>query len=920
MKKTYDPTTIESQWTNYWEENRFAAPSGSGSPYCIVLPPPNVTGTLHMGHGFQQTLMDALIRKHRMQGNNTLWQGGTDHAGIATQMVVERQLANENLSRHDLGREQFIQRIWQWREQSGATITRQIRRLGASIDWPREKFSMDDSITYATTEAFRQLYEEGLIYRGKRLVNWDPALGTAIADLEVENIEVDSFLWHIRYPISNSTEPLIIATTRPETLLGDTAVAVHPDDERYQHLIGKTIKLPLTNRLIPIIADDMVDREFGTGCVKITPAHDFNDYELGQRHDLPMINILTLDMHLNHEVPEIFQGLERFEARKKVVEMLKQQNLIEKIEPYRHTVPHGDRSGTIIEPMLTDQWFVKAKKLAGPAIDVVKKNQLTFVPNNWSKIYLQWLENIQDWCISRQLWWGHRIPVWYDSKSNVYVGHSEADIRQRYQLSADLKLEQDNDVLDTWFTASLWPFSSLGWPKQTDDLKTFYPTNVLVTGFDIIFFWVARMVMMSLKIKGKIPFHEVYITGLIRDSHGQKMSKSKGNILDPIDLIDGIDLETLVKKRTKSLMQPKMAKQVEAITRKEFPNGIAAHGTDALRFTFCALATTGRDINFDMGRIEGYRNFCNKLWNAARYVLMNTEGHDLNPDNIELSLVDRWILSRLQKTIAKVNKHFDHYRFDLLTQTLYEFTWNEYCDWYLELAKSILNNKNVREAQLRGTRYTLINVLETLLRLMHPIVPFITEEIWQKLAPMIHRAGKTIMQQAYPDVDKTQIDIAAEDEVEWLKQVIINVRTIRSEMNVSPAKRIPLFFDKGDKKDRKRLSDCQLFLKSLARIDHIQWHDEKADLPASAKTVVGTLDIHIPLADLIDKQAELSRLQKEIAKYQKEQIKASKKLANPGFVNKAPEHVIEQEKKRLDEFEQTLEKLKAHEKRIKTLP
>ena len=917
MKKTYEPKNIEQHWSSFWEENNCACPSDEGPSYCITLPPPNVTGTLHMGHGFQQTLMDALIRRRRMQNYNTLWQGGTDHAGIATQMVVERQLAKQGLSRHDLGREKFIERIWEWRDQSGSRITQQIRRLGASIDWPRERFSMDETLTKATHEAFERLYKEGLIYRGKRLVNWDPVLGTAIADLEVESIEKEGKLWHIRYPLSEGDKTLIVATTRPETMLGDTAVAVHPDDERYQALIGKTIRLPLTDRLIPIIADDAVDREFGTGCVKITPAHDFNDYDMGQRHDLPMITIFTLEGHLNHEVPEAYRGLERFEARKKIVADLEAKSLIEKIEPHRHTVPHGDRSGTVIEPMLTDQWFVKAKELAAPAIEAVKNGDLEFVPGNWSKTYLQWLENIQDWCISRQLWWGHRIPVWYDEKNNIYIGDSEDDVIERNELPSDIKLTQDPDVLDTWFTASLCPFSSLGWPNNTDDLKTFYPTSVLVTGFDIIFFWVARMVMMGLKLTGKVPFKQVYITGLIRDSHGKKMSKSKGNILDPIDLIDGIDLETLVEKRISTLMQPQMAEKVEKVTREEFPDGIASYGTDALRFTFCALASTGRDINFDMGRIDGYRNFCNKLWNATRYVMMNTEDHDLNPKGAEFSLVDQWIMSRLQKTIEHVNKHFEQYRFDLLAQDIYEFTWNEYCDWYLELSKSILNNPNETEAQLRGTRYTLVNVLETLLRLIHPVMPFITEEIWQKIAPMIDRGGKTIMCQTYPEFDKSQLNAQADDEIEWLKQVVTNVRTIRSEMGVPPGKRIDLIFDKGEKNDPERIKDCEAFLKSLARVDNISWRKEA--LPASAKTVVGKLDIHIPLAGLIDKNAEIARLKKEIEKLKKEQEKSSKKLNNPSYVKKAPAAVVEQERQRLTDFEQTLEKLEKHFERIENL-
>lgn len=919
MKKIYDPKSIEAEWTQYWESNDCSAPSGKPGPgYSIVLPPPNVTGTLHMGHGFQQTLMDALIRKHRMEGTNTLWQGGTDHAGIATQLVVENQLARENLTRHDLGREKFIERVWSWREASGSTITRQIRRLGASIDWPTSKFSMDPEITEATVEAFRRLYEENLIYRGKRLVNWDPTLGTAISDLEVENIEKESKLWHIRYPVSGSEDHLIIATTRPETLLGDTAVAVHPEDERYLHLIGKTVKLPLTERLIPIIADEMVDKEFGTGCVKITPAHDFNDYEVALRHDLPMMTIFTLGGHLNHEVPEAYQGLTREIAREQVLADLEKLKLIEKIEPLRHNVPHNTRTGSVIEPMLTDQWFVKAKVLAKPAMDAVIDGKIKFVPNNWSKTYLQWLENIEDWCISRQLWWGHRIPVWYDSQYNVYIGSTEEEVKQRYQLSPGLALKQDEDVLDTWFTAALWPFSSLGWPNDTEYLKTFYPTNVLVTGFDIIFFWVARMVMLGIKLMNDVPFHEVYITGLIRDNTGQKMSKSKGNIIDPIDLIDGIELEKLIEKRTATLIQPKMAEKIAKATRQEFPEGIPAHGTDALRFTFCALATTGRDINFDMGRIEGYRNFCNKLWNAARYVLMHTEEKSL-AGPMEFSLADRWIVTKLQEIIATVNRHFDQYRFDLLAQTLYEFIWNEYCDWYLEFSKVILNNQNASETQLRGTRYTLLNVLEVLLRLVHPVMPFITEEIWQKVAPMIDRGGKTIMLAPYPKAEETLIDKKAETEVEWLKQIINQVRTIRSEMGVSPSKSLELIFDKGNAQDKEKLEHCTAFLNTLVRANTIRWHKKGEELPPSANAVIGSLDIHIPLADLIDKQAELKRLEKEISKWEKELEKASAKLNNPGFAKKAPEQVIQQEKERLQSFETTLKKLKANRERIESL-
>ncbi len=920
MKKTYNPHAIESHWSQYWEQHTYARPSGKGAAYCIVLPPPNVTGTLHMGHGFQLTLMDALIRQHRMQGDNTLWQAGTDHAGIATQMVVERQLAQEGFSRHQLGRDAFIQRVWQWREHSGATITQQIHRLGASIDWSRQKFSMDPDIHSATVEAFCRLYQEGLIYRGQRLVNWDPVLKTALSDLEVDNIEIDSHLWYLRYPIVETDQYLTIATTRPETLLGDTAVAVHPEDPRYQHHIGQTIQLPITKRTIPIIADNTVDQNFGTGCVKITPAHDVNDYAMAQRHDLPIITIFTEAACLNQKVPSAYQGLERHKARQQVIAELKAQGLLEKVIPYRHRVPHGDRSGALIEPMLTDQWFIKTKALAKPAMAAVERGDLKLIPHHWTKTYLQWLDQIEDWCISRQLWWGHRIPVWYDSDNNLYIGHNETNVRQRYQLAPDLPLQQDPDVLDTWFTAALWPFSSLGWPQSTDALNTFYPTQVLVTGFDIIFFWVARMVMLGLHLMGQVPFRQIYITGLIRDSHGQKMSKSKGNILDPIDLIDGIDQDTLIKKRSSALMQPAMAASIKKMTQKEFPQGIAAYGTDALRFTFCALATPGRDINFDLGRLDGYRNFCNKLWNAARYVLMNTEHHDLNPENAQYSVVDRWITSQLQNTIKTVQQHFSQYRFDLLAHTLYEFTWNNYCDWYLELSKSIINNPKTNEAQQRGTRFTLIQVLETLLRLIHPIMPFITEAIWQTIAPKIQRGGSTIMLAPYPEFDATAQDLEANDTVDRLQRMIRAIRTVRSDMKISPAQAIQVIFDKGNINDRQRISDCQTFLTTLARIKQITWHQHGAELPACAKTSVDSVDIYIPLAGVIDKAAELSRLQKEITKHQKEYDKAAQKLNNPHFVEKAPPAIIEQEQERLTHFKQIINTLTAHQQQIKALP
>ncbi len=911
MEKTYSPKTIESHWSDYWEKQHLAKPRGNGAPYCIMLPPPNVTGTLHMGHGFQQTLMDALIRHQRMLGAKTLWQGGTDHAGIATQMVVEQQLSKENISRHDLGRERFVERVWRWRDQYGNKIVNQMRRLGVSIDWSCERFSMDETVSRATSEAFIRLYEEGLIYRGKRLVNWDPILHTAISDLEVETEESQGHLWHIRYPLSDGSSSVTVATTRPETMLGDVAVAVHPDDERYQHLIGKAVQLPLADRTIPIIADEHVDKEFGTGCVKITPAHDFNDYEMGHRHQLPMITIMNFDAHLNDSVPEAYRGLDRFDARKKIVADLEQHGFLEKTEDHTLSIPRGERSGAIVEPMLTDQWFVKMETLAKPAIDVVNSGELNFIPKKWHKTYLQWLENIQDWCISRQLWWGHRIPVWYDKQNNIYVGRSETDIRQKHKLDPTVALKRDSDVLDTWFSASLWPFATLGWPEKSDALKTFYPTQTLVTGFDIIFFWVARMVMMGLKLTGKIPFKEVYIHGLIRDSQGKKMSKSKGNTLDPIDLIDGITLADLIEKRTATLLQPKMAKSIENQTRKEFPHGIASYGTDALRFTFCALASTGRDINFDMGRIEGYRNFCNKIWNAARFVIMNTEDKEFNPEKpLEYSLADSWIRSRLQDTIARVEKAFEQYRFDLLAQALYEFTWNEYCDWYLELSKCVLNDENAKRAQHRGTRVTLLEVLESLLRLIHPIMPFITEEIWQKISSLLGKSGKTIMLQPYPKFVADEHNKAIESEVEWLKEVIIAIRTIRSEMGISPAKKIPIIFNKGTKEDRKRAEHCERYIKTLAKVGEIRWANTHETLTSTATNLVNQLEIHIPLAGLIDKNAELARLQKEMTKLETEQQKSAKKLDNPNYVNKAPSDVVEKERAKLEQAKDALEKLK----------
>lgn len=910
MEKTYQPEQIEQHWYQTWEQAGYFEPSMKGPSYCIMLPPPNVTGTLHMGHGFQISLMDALVRYHRMRGFNTLWQVGTDHAGIATQVVVELQLLNEGSSRAKLGREEFIKRVWSWKDQSDGTIKKQLRRLGASVDWNKERFSMDQQLTEAVQEVFIQLYDEGLIYRGKRLVNWDPKLLTAISDLEVISKEEQGSLWYIRYPLVDAKnvddEDIIVATTRPETMLGDTAVAVNPEDERYRHLIGKQIKLPLTERIIPIIADASIDPSFGTGCVKITPAHDFNDYAVGIAHHLPLINIYTADAHLNDQVPERYRGLERFEARKKILEDLAEKKFLVKTEPHTLKVPRGERSGVVIEPYLTDQWFMKMGPLAEKAIQAVKSGETQFVPETWSKTYFQWLENIQDWCISRQLWWGHRILAWYDAEGNVYVGRDEEHIRERYNLSNDLILKQDEDVLDTWFSAGLWPFATLGWPNQTDDFTNFYPTDVLVTGFDIIFFWVSRMIMMGLKFTDKVPFKHVYITGLVRDAEGQKMSKSKGNILDPIDLIDGIELEKLLQKRTQNMIHRSDAEHITKMTRKEFPNGISAYGTDSLRFTYYALASTGRDVRFDLGRVEGYRNFCNKIWNAARYVLMNIEHKNigLNDQHKEFSPADRWIRSRLQSTIQKAHKSFQEYRFDILAQTLYEFIWNEYCDWYLELAKIILNNPESKESQLRGTRYTLVTVLETILRLIHPLMPFISEEIWQRIAPHIKNDGATIMLQTYPEVIEEFIDKNAEDDIEWLKEVTIAIRNIRGEMNVAPNKSIPLLFNNGTKADIRRLKTYHNYLCTLAKLSDLDPLQKTP--PLSATAVVNELELLIPMLDIIDKNSEIIRLGKEIAKLQKDLDRSKGKLTNPDYIAKAPQEIVQKEQSRLAEVQQTL--------------
>jgi valyl-tRNA synthetase len=920
LSKSYDPHAIEKRIYETWEQAGDFQPSGRGESYCIMIPPPNVTGSLHMGHAFNNTIMDALTRYHRMRGDNTLWQPGTDHAGIATQMVVERQLNAEGKTRHDLGRDKFIERVWTWKAESGGNITRQLRRMGASVDWSRERFTMDPEMSKAVTEVFVRLHEEGLIYRGKRLVNWDPVLHTAVSDLEVVSEEEQGSLWHIRYPIKNSKEFLVVATTRPETMLGDSAVAVHPEDERYKHLIGKQVELPLTGRSIPIIADEYVDKEFGSGCLKITPAHDFNDYEVGKRHHLPLINIFTIDAKI--ELPgSTYHGLDRYAARKQIVADLDAASLLAEIKPHKLMVPRGDRSGAVVEPFLTDQWYVKAGPLAEVATKVVEDGRIKFIPENWTKTYYEWMHNIQDWCISRQIWWGHRIPAWYDDDGKFYVGRTETEARAKHKLAASVVLKQDEDVLDTWFSSALWPFSTLGWPEQTQELKTFYPTNVLVTGFDIIFFWVARMVMMGMKFMDDVPFKEVYIHGLVRDAHGQKMSKSKGNVLDPIDLIDGIDLESLVKKRTSGLMQPQMAKKIEQATRKEFPNSIPAYGTDALRFTFAILATQGRDITFDLGRIDGYRNFCNKLWNAARYVLMNTENQDTGLiGKVELSAADRWIVSRLQEVATGAETGFREYRFDLAAQAIYSFIWDEYCSWYLELSKVVLTDPHSRPEQMRGTRQTLVQVLETLLRMLHPIMPFITEEIWQRIAPLAGKQGATIMRQPYPKSQKGKIDAAATDEMRWLMAVITGIRNIRGEMDISPGKPLPLLFQDGSDIDKAHLEANRHYLVTLARAESISWLAKGKEAPESATALVGNMKVLVPLGSLINKQAELERLSKEMEKLDKELVKAKAKLANADFVARAPKNVVDQENQRVQQFETALANLRTQRTKVMALP
>ncbi|MGL5991647.1 MAG: valine--tRNA ligase [Plesiomonas sp.] len=941
MEKTYNPNAIEQALYQAWEENGYFKPHGDTSKdsYCIMIPPPNVTGSLHMGHAFQQTMMDALTRYQRMQGKNTLWQVGTDHAGIATQMVVERKIAaEENKTRQDYGREAFIDKIWEWKAESGGTICKQMRRLGASVDWERERFTMDDGLSNAVKEVFVRLYEDDLIYRGKRLVNWDPKLHTAISDLEVENKESKGSMWHFRYPLADGVKTadgkdyIVVATTRPETMLGDTGVAVNPEDPRYKDLIGKEIILPIVGRRIPILGDEHADMEKGTGCVKITPAHDFNDYEVGKRHNLPMINILTFNADIRDEaevfntngepstaysteLPAKYQGMERFAARKAVVAEFDALGLLEEIKPHDLTIPYGDRGGVVIEPMLTDQWYVRVAPLAKTAVEAVENGDIQFVPKQYENMYFSWMRDIQDWCISRQLWWGHRIPAWYDNNGNVYVGRTEEEVRGKYNLDNVIVLRQDDDVLDTWFSSALWTFSTLGWPENTEALKTFHPTDVLMTGFDIIFFWVARMIMMTMHFikdedgKPQVPFKTVYVTGLIRDEQGQKMSKSKGNVIDPLDMIDGISLENLLEKRTGNMMQPQLAEKIGKSTQKQFPEGIEAHGTDALRFTLAALASTGRDINWDMKRLEGYRNFCNKLWNASRFVLMNTEDQDCGQHGGEmvLSLADRWILGEFNNTVKAFREALDNYRFDIAAGILYEFTWNQFCDWYLELTKPVMNSGS--EAELRGTRHTLIHVLEGLLRLAHPIIPFITEEIWQRVKVLANVDAATIMLQPFPEYQPEATDAAAMEDLEWIKQLIIAVRNIRAEMNIAPSKPLNILLRNASTEEQRRVNANQTFIQSLARLESITLLAEGEKGPVSVTKLVGNTEVLIPMAGLIDKDAELARLQKEIEKVNGEVSRIENKLANEGFVARAPEAVIAKEREKLVGYAQAKQKL-----------
>ncbi len=924
MESSFDPHALEQTLYREWEQAGYFEPSGNGKPYCIMIPPPNVTGSLHMGHAFQHTIMDTLIRYRRMKGEKTLWQMGTDHAGISTQMLVERQLNAQGITKAELGRDAFIDKVWEWKDASGGRISEQIRRMGSSLAWSRERFTMDEGFSNAVREVFVRLYDEGLIYRGRRLVNWDPELKTAISDLEVDNDEEQGSLWHFRYPLCDGARTaagldyLVVATTRPETMLGDTAVAVHPDDERYKALIGARVRLPLADREIPVIADTYVDPSFGSGCVKITPAHDFNDYAVGERHGLPMINIFTADAHLNDAVPYGYRGLDRTVARKRVVADLEAAGFVEKIEPHKLMVPRGDRSGAVIEPWLTDQWFVSIAPLAKPAIEVVERGEIEFVPKQYENLYFAWMRDIRDWCISRQQWWGHRIPAWYDTSGGIYVGRDEAEVRQKYKLAADVALTPDDDVLETWFSSALWTFGTLGWPEKTVELETYHPTDVLVTGHDIIFFWVARMIMMTLHFTGQVPFRKVYITGLVRDAEGQKMSKSRGNGLDPLDFVDGISLDDLVAKRVDGLMQPQMAKAIEKATRRDFPDGIPSFGTDALRFAFCALASTGRDVRFDLKRIEGYRNFCNKLWNATKFVLMNTEGAILAGPSEE-TLADRWIGSRLKRMLTDAERAIDTYRFDLLANIIYDFAWHEYCDWYLELTKPLLWDEGASAEIQRGTRRSLLKVLELLLRAAHPIIPFITDALWRRVAPLTGIAGETIMVAPYPEAAELTDDPFAEAAIEWLKGVVLAVRTIRGEMNIKPGQTMTLLLQGGGVADRERLAATETLLKRMAKLDRIEWLADGAEPPPAAMQLVGELKLMVPLAGLIDVVAERARLDKEIARRRQELARIEGKLGNAGFVAKAPAEVVAKERERAAEIQNAIDTLSTQRGALESL-
>jgi len=919
MDKAYSPADIETRIYARWEACGYFAPSGKGAAYSIVIPPPNVTGTLHMGHAFQDTIMDALTRFHRMRGFNTLWQPGTDHAGIATQMVVERQLNAAGQSRVDLGREAFIERVWQWKETSGGMIAKQMRRLGASVDWQRDVFTLDPALSQAVTEVFVRLYEEGLIYRGKRLVNWDPVLKTALSDLEVVAEEETGNLWHLRYPLCQGPGYLVVATTRPETMLGDAAVAVHPDDERYRHLIGRKVRLPLADRELPIIADAYVDPAFGSGCVKITPAHDFNDYDVGQRHELPLINIMTLDATLNDSVPRNYRGLDRFVAREKIVADLDAMGLIERIEPHKLTVPRGDRSNAILEPLLTDQWFVDIKPLAAPAIRAVESGEVRFVPETWTGVYYEWMHKIRDWCISRQLWWGHRIPAWYDPDGRWYVARSEAEARAAHGIDAATPLRQDDDVLDTWFSSALWPFSTQGWPEKTPALQTYYPTAVLVTGFDIIFFWVARMIMMGLKFTGDVPFRAVYIHGLIRDQDGQKMSKSKGNVIDPLDIVDGISLDALLAKRTTGLMQPQMKSGIEKATRKQFPQGIAAYGTDALRLCLARLATQSRDLRFDMAKVEEYRNFCNKLWNAARYVLMNVEGQELNSQGAEYSLADRWIRSRLAGMLTRIEAGFADYRLDNVANALYEFTWHEFCDWYVELSKAVLQSESASPAAKRGTRFTLVQTLETLLRALHPIAPFISEEIWQRVRVSAGATGETIMRSDFPRAAAVPTDKQAEPEMRWVMDFVLGVRQIKGEMDIAMSRKLEVLLQNVSERDAEYLERNLHYLMRLAGVETPRVLAAGEAAPIAAVALLGNLEILVPMKGLIDPTAELDRLAKRLRKAEVDLIKLEAKLGNSQFAKNAPPDIVAKDQQRLEELRTEIGQLSAQTARVTKL-